>query len=104
MKTKIVKSNKQRAAEWLKYTYKMTQEAYDTLWTAQEGKCAICRRELSTVKRVCIDHDHSCCPGYKSCGKCTRGLLCLTCNAKLSVLEELNWKGKAESYLKRYLV
>ena len=34
-----------------------------------------------------IDHDHSCCPGANSCGRCIRGLLCGGCNKRLAHME-----------------
>lgn len=56
--------------------YGLTPEQYQALWDAQEGKCYICKRN----KGNCVDHDHKCCPGKTSCGKCVRGLLCNPCN------------------------
>src|SRR4029077_2130187 len=32
---------------------------------------------------LAVDHDHNCCPGAHSCGKCIRGILCGTCNSAL---------------------
>jgi len=39
------------------------------------------------------DHDHVCCSGKKSCGKCLRGLLCHGCNTKLGALENNDWRA-----------
>lgn len=51
------------------------------LWY-QGFRCPICEREIS-VDECVVDHDHSCCPGRASCGKCIRGLLCRNCNEGL---------------------
>lgn len=59
----------------------ITYERYLEMYNEQNGKCKICNgTEKSYKSRLCIDHDHSCCPGYNSCGKCIRGLLCSSCN------------------------
>ena len=70
----------QTRAHKLMFRYKMTIEQYDQMLKEQKGVCAICWGTNSTDKRLFVDHDHRCCPGERSCGKCVRGLLCSNCN------------------------
>lgn len=66
--------------------HKVAQWQWETLFNQQGRKCAICGRgEPSGNKRKYwnIDHDHKCCPGSQSCGKCIRGILCSNCNIGL---------------------
>lgn len=64
-------------------------EARRKLLAIQDGSCANrgCGRVLepngSQIRTYHIDHDHSCCAGKNSCGKCIRGLLCSKCNVTL---------------------
>ncbi len=64
----------------LKGLYGLTEEQFDAL--ASQG-CAICGVRDGPEHRLHVDHDHTCCPGSKSCGKCVRGLLCRSCNQGL---------------------
>lgn len=60
-------------------------EQFAHMVRVQENRCAICRRERQTT-RWHVDHDHRCCPGVYSCGKCIRGLLCGSCNLAVGAL------------------
>jgi hypothetical protein len=83
----------------MKYKYGITYDEYDLLLEKQGGGCGICGSKIPGGRgRFHIDHDHSCCPTEKTCGKCVRGLLCAHCNTKLGMLES-DWKEKAEAYL-----
>ena len=77
--------------------YRLTIEQYEDVYMQQGGCCAICRDKISraydpSVEKTArgpkrgqayIDHNHACCPGRRTCGKCLRGLLCSRCNAGL---------------------
>lgn len=59
---------------------------YARMLKEQNGVCKICR--LADNKRLCVDHDHSCCNGNYSCGKCIRGLICARCNKTLGMVSD----------------
>lgn len=65
----------------LKQTFNITLDSYNKMLKEQKYRCAGCRRHRSEFgKAFAVDHDHACCSGEKSCGKCIRGLLCYDCN------------------------
>lgn len=60
--------------------------------------CSICHAENLTTRTVqpdgryiaelVVDHDHECCPGGTSCGRCIRGLICGRCNRLLGMARD----------------
>lgn len=62
------------------------------LWDAQKGLCKLCGTPMTHARLsrdgACVDHNHSCCPGRKSCGKCVRGLVHRRCNMLLGACNE----------------
>ena len=66
----------------------LTVEDYINLEISQNGVCKICGESEKYNKRLSVDHDHSCCSGPTSCGKCIRGLLCSTCNKVLGQVKD----------------
>lgn len=63
-------------------TYNISGEWRTLTLLAQEGTCAICHTAIDEAAGR-VDHDHTCCLGRKSCGRCVRGLLCDSCNTGL---------------------
>jgi hypothetical protein len=75
----------------LGYNYNITIEDYARMLDAQNRLCATCEApepNTGRLKRFCVDHDHSCCAGNKSCGKCIRGLICNSCNRALGLVRD----------------
>lgn len=59
-----------RKATTIRNVYGLTMEQYNGLI---KNGCEVC----GTHDKLCIDHDHACCPARtKTCGKCVRGVLC----------------------------
>ena len=84
--------------------YNITYEQYNVLLAEQNGVCAVCGKPEFTQRQLCVDHDHSCCTGDTSCGKCIRGLLCSKCNRGLGLLQDsCKVVEKALAYLRRPL-
>lgn len=77
----------------LKQKYGLSLGQVETLIRLQEGRCANpgCRVLFdrgSKKTRPCVDHNHECCPGKITCGKCVRGILCGSCNVGLGCFRE----------------
>lgn len=68
----------------LKRNYGITPERYDLMLASQGGQCPICLRSLDDGTPH-VDHDHSCCPGTETCGKCIRGITHSSCNQMLGM-------------------
>lgn len=64
--------------------YSIARAFYDALKSYQGDACAICQKAKGLKKNLAVDHDHACCVGPTSCGKCVRGLLCAPCNDVLA--------------------
>jgi hypothetical protein len=79
----------EKQSEWhLKSKYKIGLRVWQELLDLQDGKCAICGTTKPDGKGWTVDHDHSCCPGKGSCGKCIRGILCASCNLMLGAARD----------------
>lgn len=69
--------------------YDISPIQYAEMLARQGGQCMICRiPECSSGRAFAVDHDHACCPGKKTCGRCVRALLCWRCNHTLGILRE----------------
>lgn len=76
------------------------------MWRSQKGMCGVCGRSMEWGRGfhgVVVDHDHGCCPGGASCGKCVRGLLHSSCNRVLgSAKDDPSVLDGAAAYLRAW--
>lgn len=71
---------------YLPRKYHVSPERLHDLLARQDMACAICRDPFTSPPTV--DHDHTCCAGKESCGRCVRGLLCRGCNSMLGAAQD----------------
>lgn len=89
------------AGLWSKY--RITGHQYAEMLDNQGGVCHLCGGLPKDGRALAVDHDHSCCPGSKSCGKCVRALLCLDCNTGLgSFKDDVTLLQAAIDYLEEH--
>ncbi len=68
-------------AQKLRHRYGIDMDAYDNLFAAQGGKCAVCGLpQAESVKPLEVDHDHA--------TNAVRGLLCQNCNKCLGLFHD----------------
>jgi hypothetical protein len=70
--------------------------------------CNLCSKRFylgrgSGATGFVIDHDHNCCHGGASCGKCIRGILCSACNLSLGHVESMAGKAGGVRNLFTYI-
>lgn len=94
-----------RRYERLWSLYRLSAKQFDDMFEAQGKKCACCETpEPGGVHNQWnVDHDHRCCAGQKSCGKCVRAILCARCNAGIGhFLDSAEKLRQAAAYLDRF--
>jgi hypothetical protein len=87
----------------LRSRYNLSALRYAEMLAEQSGVCAICGKPEPKGRLLCVDHDHECCEGTKSCGFCVRALLCKKCNMLLGLCDEsMEVLRKVAKYLRKH--
>ena len=99
-KKKFPEAHRSRVRKYNYAKHNITIEQWENMLNKQGGVCAACGEQNSAERNLHIDHDHSCCEGTYSCGKCIRGLLCSQCNTALGLLgDDINKVMNLAAYL-----
>ena len=82
-------ANKQKVSEKKRLKcYGISPKTYNAMVESNNGVCPLCDRPPTGSRLWAIDHDHGCCPGTATCGKCVRGLICHNCNKTLGLVDD----------------
>lgn len=84
---------KEQWASHLRRSFGMTELEYNERLERQSGGCAICGGGRDQKYRLSVDHSHNTAK--------IRGLLCVSCNTKIMVLDTWPWKDRAMEYLRQ---
>jgi hypothetical protein len=80
-------SKKRHHSKMLARKHGLTLDQKKQMLLEQEGKCPVCSTDKPGGQGDWhIHHDHECCPGKYSCGKCVQALLCSACNRGMGCL------------------
>lgn len=71
----------------VKIKYKLNKNDVLKMLNDCNNQCIGCQSEFVN-NNFLIDHNHQCCSGRNSCGKCVRGLLCAGCNTGIGFLQD----------------
>ena|SRR2546428_5987023 len=63
----------------LRWKYGLSLDEYGEMLKIQDGRCALCRKPLRSIRRPAVDHNHR--------TQEVRGLLCSRCNGALGQLD-----------------
>lgn len=86
----------------IKLRFNMSLEDYKNMSLQQCGVCDICKTNPGD-KRLSVDHDHRCCPGQYTCGKCVRSLICHRCNMVLGQIgDDVSILQSMIDYIQKY--
>jgi len=85
----------------LRRKFGVTLNEFNAMLARQGGVCLICGRSPEeSPKGLFVDHDHTCCSGHITCGKCIRGILCHYCNAAIGLLgDDMESARRVVAYL-----
>jgi len=78
----IGQGNDELRKNMLRIKYLITLEEYNE--RTADG-CELCGKK--TERSYHVDHDHKCCEGQITCGKCVRGIICSQCNQAVDKME-----------------
>jgi hypothetical protein len=82
------------------WDYGLALTWFETRLAELGGRCERCHTQFQGSLDTQVDHDHECCNSRRTCGRCTRGLVCGACNRLMS----RTWvaANPTDPYLTRY--